>query len=326
MKIITDLTLLKKERQPIMLAAGFFDGMHRGHRKVVEEAIGRARKAGGNAWVLTFDTHPVKILKHASTPLMLTSTRHKLRLLGQLGIDGCLLMPFTPELANLEPEAFINKLRNSAPALVEIFVGRNWRFGRGRKGDSILLLRLASELNLKVTMIRPVLRRGKIVSSTRIRSEVMRGNLEEAATMLGRPFSIFGTVTRGRTVGRKLGFPTANLNPHNEVLPPPGVYAVYALLKNRVFNGVFNLGNRPTFKKKGENSISLELHILSLNRDLYGEDIEVFFVKKLRDEKRFFSKEDLKTQIAHDVERARKLLDRKISKFPDPRRKTIEMV
>lgn len=298
-----------------MLAVGFFDGLHRGHRKVIEETIGRARKTGGSAWVLTFDTHPVKILRQAPAPLMLTSTWHKLRLLGQLGIDGCLLMPFTRELADLEPEAFINSLCSSAPALVEIFVGRNWRFGRGREGDIILLSRLATERNLKVTMIRPVLRRGEVVSSTRIRSEIMRGNIEEAATMLGRPFSILGTVIRGRTMGRKLGFPTANLNPHNEVLPPPGVYAVYALLKNGVFNGVFNLGNRPTFKKKNGDGLSLELYLLGLNRDLYGEDIEVFFVKKLRDEKRFLSEEDLKTQIAHDVQSACKLFDRKISKI-----------
>lgn len=294
-----------------MLAAGFFDGLHRGHWKVIDETIANARKCKGQAWVLTFDTHPIKILEPKSAPQLLTSTRHKLRLLGRVDPDGCLLMPFTRKLANLDPEAFISMLCACVPALAEIFVGQNWRFGHEGKGDTVILSKLAKERNVKVTMVRSVLRKGKIISSTRIRNEITCGKLKEAATMLGRPFSILGTVTRGRTVGRKLGFPTANLNSHNEVLPPFGVYAVYALLEGGVFNGVLNMGTCPTFKKKNKGNPSVELYLLDLNSNLYGKDIEVFFIKKLREERRFLSKEHLKTQILLDVKNAFHLLVQK---------------
>lgn len=311
MKIIRDLSALKKEQGPIIFAAGFFDGLHRGHQKIIQDTIDKAGKLGGKAWVLTFDTHPMKILKPMSAPLLLTSNDHKLSLLARLDLDSCLLIPFTRQLADLEPRTFIRKLRSSVPALAEIIVGRNWRFGHKGKGDIVLLSGLAKELDFKVTILRPVLRKGEIVSSTRIRSEIFRGHLEEAAVMLGRPFSILGTVKRGRTIGRKLGFPTANLDSHNEMLPPLGVYAVHAILRNEVFNGVFNLGTRPTFKKKTENTLSLELHLLDLDDELYGENIEVFFVRKLRNERCFLTKKDLKRQIVNDIKNTRKLLSRK---------------
>lgn len=309
MKILTDLKLLKKESRPVILAAGFFDGVHRGHRKVIDRTIARAREVGGEAWALTFDAHPLTILRPESAPSLLTSNRHKLKLLGALDLDGCLLMPFTRELADLEPADFINRLRVCAPTLAEIVVGRNWQFGRKRKGDPILLSKLARKMNLKVTVVRPVLRKGEIISSTRIRVEIMAGNLKEAAVMLGRPFSVLGTVTRGKTLGRKLGFPTANLDPHNEVLPAFGVYAVHALVEESdFFDGVLNLGVRPTFGKGNNLKPTLELHLFDFDKELYGHDIEIFFVRKIRDERKFASQDELKKYIAGDVETASKLL------------------
>jgi riboflavin kinase/FMN adenylyltransferase len=310
MRTVNDPALLRREKRPVVLAAGFFDGLHKGHQKVIANTVRRARECGGKAWVLTFDVHPMEVLKPASAPDLLTSTPHKLRLLAGFRLDGCLIMPFTRELAELGPELFVERLCDHVPSLAEILVGRNWRFGSGGRGNTRQLSRLAGRRNIRVTGVVPAMRRGTMISSTRIRAEVARGNLVEAGIMLGRSFSVLGTVSRGRTVGRKLGFPTANLDSHNELLPPQGVYAVHAELEGRRFKGVLNLGTRPTFRKDGrKKSVPvLEVHLFDVNRDLYGRDVEVFIEQKLRDERRFRSREALKRQIARDVEDGRMAL------------------
>jgi len=308
MKALTNVRLLRKEKHPIILAAGFFDGLHQGHRKVLRKTITRARKTGGKAWILTFDTHPLKILKPGTAPLLLTSNRHKLKLLERLDLDGCLLMPFTHELANLKPVDFIKRLRTCMPTLTEVFIGKNWRFGKKGKGDAALLSKLGREMDFRVTVILPVLRKKEVISSTRIREEIMSGNLAEAAALLGRRFSVLGTVTRGRTVGTKLGFPTANLQSHDEVLPQLGVYAVTALLDGEILDGVLNLGVRPTFGKKENANPQLELHLFDFSRELYGQNIEVSFSRKLRDEQLFSSEQGLRKQIALDIRNARAVL------------------
>jgi riboflavin kinase/FMN adenylyltransferase len=309
MRTVTDPALLRKEKKPVVLAAGFFDGLHRGHRKVIERPVRSARARGGRAWVLTFDVHPMEVLEPRSAPDLLTSTQHKLRLLAEFRLDGCLVMPFTRELADMAPELFVERLCDYVPSLAEVLVGRNWRFGHDGRGNTGLLARLAGKRNIRVTGVLPAVRKGKVISSTRIRTEIVRGNLAEAAVMLGRPFSVLGTVTRGRTMGRRLGFPTANLDPHNEVLPPRGVYAVHAELDGKHFDGVLNLGTRPTFmKRQGKNEPVLEVHLFDVRRNLYGKEIEVFIARKLRNERRFSSALALKRQIACDVEDARKVV------------------
>ena len=309
MKVITNLSLLKKERRPIVLAAGFFDGLHRGHKRVIAKTITAAERIGGAAWVLTFDEHPIKVLRPSSAPLLLTSNRHKLRLLRTLGVDGCLLLPFTRRFASLEPEAFVELLAGATSMLRRVLVGDGWRFGRKERGDAVMLKKLAGRFHIKVTPVEPVLRHGRAVSSTRIREEVARGNLKEAGLMLGRPFSILGTVVGGRAIGRKIGFPTANLETFNEVLPPFGVYAVRTEIGGRFSDGVVNIGVRPTFKGSGGKKATIEAHLLGLNRNLYGREVEVFFIKKLRDEKKFASADDLRKQIEKDVKNARKALE-----------------
>jgi len=319
MKVLSDWNDLSRKRRPIVMALGFFDGVHRGHRKVIEETVDTARRLGGEAWVLTFATHPMRILKPGSAPPLLTSSNHKLALVRRLGVDGCLLVPFSRELAALSPELFVEQLCGGVRSLREILVGSNWRFGRRGAGDVGLLRKLAGKHGVAVTAVRPVMRRGAAISSTRIRNEVAHGNLAEAGRMLGRPFSVLGTVARGRTMGRRLGFRTANLDPHNEVLPPIGVYAVKAALDacarkaagtgNRPCDGVVNLGVRPTFG--GDAPRQIELHLIDLNADLYGSDIEVFFVQRLRNERRFFSVKELSGQISRDVSNAREVLAKK---------------
>ena len=307
MKTLCHLRPLKAIRKPIVLAAGFFDGLHRGHRKVVRQTLARARGIGGEAWVFTFDTHPMKILDPSRAPLLLTSTAHKVRQLEGMGLDGCVVMPFTRPLARLEPEAFVARLGDAAPSLAWVLVGGNWRFGRCGRGDAKLLARLGRERGFRVSVVRPVLCRGKPVSSTRVRRAITRGRLDEAAVMLGRRFSILGTVVRGRSVGRRLGYPTANLAPHNEVMPPPGVYAVQARVRRQLHDGVLNFGFHPTFGKGADRPV-LELHLFDFTANLYGEVVEVFFVKRLRGERKFASVPDLQARIAGDIRAARRHL------------------
>jgi riboflavin kinase/FMN adenylyltransferase len=296
-----------RERKAVVLAVGFFDGVHKGHRRVIQAAVKRAHKLGGRAWVMTFDPHPMDVLKHGAAPLLLTSTRHKLQLLSGLGIHGCFVMPFTRKLAAIEPEAFVCSLRWAIPTLREIIVGENWRFGRREKGDATLLAQLGREMGFKDTVVKSAVHKGRAISSTRIRGEIMRGDLDEAASMLGRAFSVLGTVVHGKAVGGKLGFPTANMDCHSEALPPCGIYAARALVNGKMRAGVINLGVRPTFEKRNVKPM-LELHLFDFHRNLYGRDLEVFFVKKLRNERRFASVEKLAAQIAKDVAAARRIL------------------
>ena len=230
MRIEERPALLGEIGKPIVLAAGFFDGLHRGHWKLIEQAVVSARALSGQAWVLTFDKHPASVLRPGSEPVQLTSIRHKLTLMQQTGADGCLLLPFTRRFSQRSAESFIQGLGRDIPELAKIVVGRNWRFGEGGRGDHALLCKLATEVGFEADIVRAVHRGSEPISSTRIRSLVRNGDLEEAGVMLGRHFSILGKVERGRTVGRRLGFPTANLGIYNEALPPMGVYAVYAVI------------------------------------------------------------------------------------------------
>jgi riboflavin kinase/FMN adenylyltransferase len=254
--------------------------------------------------VLTLDTHPLLVLSPGKAPPLLTANRHKLALLAGAGIEGCLLMPFTGETAALEPEDFIARLCDSVPHLKAICVGKNWQFGRSGRGNAGLLETLASNRGVAVTVAEPVLHGGKIISSTRIRAAVSAGDLAGASEMLGRPFSVLGTVARGRSVGRTLGFPTANLDIHNEVRPPAGVYAVHARIDDVLRDGVINVGVRPTFHDGNNAAESLEIHLPGIDMDLYGKDIEVLFIARIREERRFDSTDHLKQQIARDVEAA----------------------
>jgi riboflavin kinase/FMN adenylyltransferase len=304
MHTIRKLSGLGAVRTPIVLAAGVFDGVHEGHRSVIATAHEKAAACHGQAWVLTFDPHPLKILKPDAAPALLTSTQHKLALLSALGVDGCVLMPFNRELAELEPEAFIENLCSLAPTLHGIVVGENWTFGHRARGNAGMLRKLASEKSLEITVVPGVTWNGSTVSSTRIRQAVADGKLDDAAAMLGRPFSILGTVVHGKKLGRQLGFPTANLNPHNEVRPPPGIYAVRALLDGQSVPGAAYVGGETS----GIAQNIVEVHLIDSDIDLYGRDLEVSFHAKLRDDRSFANHDLLREQIAIDVRNARLVL------------------
>jgi len=298
---------LRKVRRPVVLAAGFFDGVHRGHQKVLNLAVARAAALGGQAWALTFARHPLRVLAPAMAPRLLTTTPQRLSILERLGLDGCLLLPFTRPLARLEPEAFLDRLLRGIPTLTEVVVGANWRFGRGGRGDVSLLIRMGAQCGLRVIVAQPAKCGKKIISSTRIRQAVSAGQLSLANAMLGRPFSIVGRVVRGRRLGRRLGCPTANIIPESEVLPPFGVYAVWGVLHRKIFDGVANYGLRPTVSKDRRRA-ELELHLFDFAGNLYERAIEVFLVSKLREERRYTSLESLRRQITADVRRARRIL------------------
>ncbi len=308
MKRLTDLQQLREQTKPIVLAAGFFDGLHCGHLSIIEYAKSAARKLGGEAWMLTFDRHPLKVLRPEIAPLMLTSTEHKIRLIEASGIDGCMVLPFTRELAATPAEEFAAWLLHCAPTLAEVVVGENWRFGAKAAGTPVLLRELGAKANLTVTSLPPVLDGDKTISSTRIRMAITCGELEHAAQMLGRPVSVLGTVIHGHAIGRTLGYPSANIDPHNEALPPMGVYAVQALVNGKFYDGALNFGTRPTFEDNKAIPPILELHLLDFEGSIYDDDIEAYFIEHLRDEWYFATIEELKEQIAKDIENTRDIL------------------
>ncbi len=297
------------------LAIGVFDGVHLGHQRV----IAAAREAGSPSVVLTFDPHPMRVLRPQQAPALLTSTDHKLALLRQLGVDACLLVTFDKQFSETPAEKFVELIAGCR----QVCVGSRFRFGHDRRGDVALLQKLAPRYGFTVREIHSVLTAdGEMISSTAVRQHVLAGHLDRAAEMLGRPFSVLGTVEHGDHRGKQIGFPTANVNPHNEVLPPDGVYAARVKLVGQASSlstspatnkpeacsslaGVANIGLRPTF---GDSERTLEVHLLDFNRDIYGQDIEIEFVKPLREERKFNSVEALKRQIAEDIAAARRLL------------------
>jgi len=301
MRTLQSLSELSGIVNPIALAAGVFDGVHVGHRAVVALAREKAAASHGQAWVLTFEPHPLRILKPEAAPALLTSTPHKLALLASLGVDGCVLLPFDHDLALIEPETFIDDLCSAAPSLRDMVVGENWTFGHRARGNTSLLRSIADQKSLSVSVVPGLAWNGAVVSSTRIRQAVAAGQLDDAAAMLGRPFSMLGTVVHGKKVGRTLGFPTANVNPHNEVRPPPGIYAVRVAVDATSLPGAAYVSGETSAVEQD----IVEVHVIDHQLDLYGRDIEVCFHRKLRDDKRFAGRDELKAQIARDVDQAR---------------------
>lgn len=290
---------------PVFLAIGVFDGVHLGHRAVIERAISDALAAGGTPVVVTFDPHPIRVLRPEKAPRLLTSTPHKLRLMRGLGVEQILVIAFDVAFAATPPEEFIRALAAAGKPLREICVGYEWSFGKGRAGNLEMLDRLGRVLGYEEVGVPAVEVEGRIVSSTLIRQAVEAGKLEEAAALLGRIYTILGTVVEGRKLGRTIGFPTANLSAHNEQFPPNGVYAV-EILRNwdAPLMGVANIGVRPTVTDAGGER-ALEVHIFDFDESLYGEDLEVRFRKFLRPEQKFPSLDALRTQISRDAEAAR---------------------
>jgi riboflavin kinase/FMN adenylyltransferase len=306
MEILRSISQLNQLRGPLFLAIGVFDGVHRGHQAVISTSAQHAQAAEGTSVVVTFDPHPAKVLRPRDAPHLLTATEHKIALIRALGVSHLLIIEFNREFAITSPEDFVQQLVTHSKPLREICVGHEWSFGKDRRGNLGLLKTLGVHFDFNVVGIPPVMVHGTVVSSTAIRQAVEAGSLANAAEMLGRDYTILGAVTRGDQVGKKIGFPTANLSAHSEQFPPNGVYLAEAWFEGVLYHGVVNLGYRPTVSG-GKSQRLLEIHLLDFERDIYGEDLEVRFVRYLRPERKFESVEALARQINADVRQARDL-------------------
>ncbi|HUU70947.1 MAG TPA: bifunctional riboflavin kinase/FAD synthetase [Planctomycetota bacterium] len=291
-------------RRPIA-TLGTFDGVHLGHQRIIREVISWARPADGQAIVLTFATHPRSVT--AGQPAeFITSLDHRLVLMERLGVNAVMVLEFDRALADTSAEEFVRKYFGELIKARGIVVGYNTRFGRNRSGDFHLLRKLGAELGFDVRQVEPVSIDGRIVSSTAIRDEIRRGNLRQAARMLGRPVSLMGTIVHGDGRGHALGFPTANLDLHHETRPPDGVYAGYTVIHGTTYKVLISIGSRPTFHAPLA-PVVVEVYIDSFQSSIYGQDIEVRFITRLRDQERFTTADELIRAIRHDVERLRRL-------------------
>ena len=309
MNILRSIEELAGVRGPVALAIGVFDGVHLGHQEVIRGGLDFSEKHGGTAVVMTFDPHPLRILRPESAPRLLCNTRHKLRILESLGVSHALVVNFDAQFAQTPAVDFVRAIAAASRPLGFVSVGYSWTFGKERGGDIHLLMQSGEELGFGVYGVPAVQSEGAVVSSTRVRESVRAGDFTGAKSLLGRDYTVLGKVVRGDQLGRKIGFATANVAVENEELPPNGVHAVRATIGGRagVLSGVANLGVRPTVTRSGDRQ--LEVHLFDFAEDIYGSEMEVAFVKMLREERKFPGIEELKAQIARDAGEARKILD-----------------
>lgn len=296
---------------PVYAAFGVFDGVHLGHRKVLGDLVAWARSEQGRAVVVTFRRHPHSVISGRRPPF-LTALQHRLELFSEIGVDVSVVLAFDEKLAAMEPEDFARELLSGWLGARGVVVGYDQRFGKAGRGDALLMRRMGEELGFEVRQEPPFVIEGRIVSSTAIREAIQRGNLREASLMLGRPVSVLGRVVHGQGKGRDLGCPTANLDLRGELHLPEGVYLGRALLAGREHGAVINIGRRPSFGANGLEYIDrepvVEAHLLGFDDDLYGKEVEVQFLEKLRDEKRFGASEELREQLRRDMRLARERL------------------
>ena len=293
---------------PVVVTVGSFDGVHLGHRRVLEEIAQRARRAERRSVLVTFEPHPLEIVNPAAAPPLLTVPAERREILAQSDLDLVLLLRFTDELSHYSPEQFIRLLMAQLDVR-ELVIGEDHGFGRGRTGDVALLRQLGRELGFTVDLVEPVRVDGRPVSSSLIRRAVAGGDLAAAQRLLGRPYSMAGQVVAGAGRGRRVGYRTINLKPpdHRKLLPPDGVYAVQVEWGRQSAGGMMHLGPRPTF---GEHERSLEVHLLDLDAGLYGIEVKLAWVSRLRDVMQFPSAEALKRQLDNDFAAARAALTR----------------
>lgn len=290
-----------------MVALGNFDGMHRGHLRLVERVRRQAGERGGTPVALIFEPHPPRVLRPDKAPRLLMTLDQKLEAFERAGMQGVAVVRFTPELSRWEPELFVETVLVDWLRVAEVWVGANFLFGRDRSGTVTLLRTLGEHLGFRTEKIDPVRYKEFVVSSTRIRHLVNEGRVDEAGALLGHHYFIDGTVVRGDGRGRQLGFPTANLETENELLPAFGIYTTVASLGGRHHRAVTSLGIRPTI---GDGRVTIETHLLDLNRDLYGARLRLAFVTWLREERRFDGLDALRAQMADDCARASTLFER----------------
>jgi riboflavin kinase / FMN adenylyltransferase len=296
---------LKSAGRKVCLAIGMFDGVHLGHQQIIRQTIADARRHEAVALVVTFDRHPSNIVAPDRVPPLIHSSSQRLRAIESLGGDALLLIHFDRAFSTQSGDAFIRGLARDLGRIQSLCVGHNFAFGHLRSGNVALLRKLGEELQFTVHGMASVSLDGQPVSSTRIRAAIRAGALDVASQMLGRPYALAGRVIRGDQLGRQLGFPTANLSVTGLVLPPNGVYAAQVtVVSHATFQAVVNVGCRPTLQKPAP-EVCVETHLLDFTGDLYGEELEIVFGEKLRDERKFSTTTELREQIARDINETR---------------------
>lgn len=290
-----------------VLALGNFDGLHRGHLKIIERVRRGAAEHGGTPMAMTFDPHPPRVVRPDKAPPLLMTKAQRLDALHRAGIQCVAVVRFTREMSQWDPETFVRTVLVEWLHVSEVWVGANFLFGHNREGNFSLLRTLGARYGFRADKIDPVRYKDFVVSSTRIRRLVGEGRMDEAGALLGSQYAVEGTVTEGRKRGREIGFPTANLTTENELLPPDGVYATMMMIDGVVHPALTNIGLRPTF---GETVPTVETHVLGYSGNLYGRRVRVSFVQRLRDERRFEDVDALRAQIEADQRRAERLFSR----------------
>ncbi len=305
MKVISGVGKIERKFRNAVVAIGVFDGLHRGHQMLIRKAIARAHAVHGEALVMTFMPHPVRVIHPEIHLSYIISLAHRLKLIEALGVSACIVVRFTQRFARLTPQRFVQHyLARFQP--LEIFVGDDFRFGQDRIGDLDYFQRAGVTYGFRVNVVRVVKGRGKKIGSSMLRRLIPDGKLAQAARLLGRPVSVMGQVVKGAGRGKRLGFPTANISVEDLVIPPRGVYAVKVFVNGKVFAGMANVGRRPSFETR--NRITIEAHLFNFSGNLYRRQIIVEFVKKIREEKLFPSEAELIVQLRKDQIKVRNIL------------------
>lgn len=302
MLVVPDLLRSTDHPRGCVATIGNFDGLHRGQRAVIARVLERGRALAAPTALVTFEPHPLSVLAPDETPPRITTAKQRERLLGEMGLDVLLVVPFTREVARLPAESFVREVLVDRLGVRELYVGSRFGFGRGREGNLKLLQRLGGELGFVAHGVDEVATGDGVVSSTRIRRAIEEGRVEEAAGLLGRPFSLEGVIVRGDRMGKRLGWPTINVTPEGPLEPLEGVYATRVFFPSfpASFDAATNIGTRPTVYENYQRV--MESHILDFGSDVYGERVEIFFHRRLRDEMIFDSVMALSSQIRRDVE------------------------
>lgn len=313
MEIVRGLEAIGESYPRIVLTIGNFDGVHLGHQRILGEVCRKAKEIIGTSMAITFEPHPIKVIAPEREIKILTTLKEKARLIEAMGVKVLLCINFNKEFSNLLPDEFIEDVLVRKIKAKKVIVGHNYAFGKNKKGTTELLRRRGKKYGFDVKVIRSTKVYGDVVSSSRIRSLLLRGMVCETSLLLGRAYSIEGNVIKGTGIGGKiLNVPTANLTPPEELAPKEGVYAVRVDFKNNIFDGVANIGRRPTF---GGSAVSYEVHLFNFSGSLLGENIRIYFIDRIRGERTFPDAHSLERQIRNDIERAKNILSRKYPKL-----------
>jgi riboflavin kinase/FMN adenylyltransferase len=300
MKILRGINRVKKYRKAVV-ALGVFDGLHRGHSNILKATVRKARQIKGTSVVVTFWPHPQKEESLYSLP-------HRVRMFEALGIDICIIISFNLKFSKISAEDFIEKILAGKIGASYIYIGKNYRFGRNASGDYGLLKKVSKIYKFKVRGFSIIKAANQDVSSTAIRRLIKQGRLKKSEKLLGRPVSVLGSVIKGSRLGRRLGYPTANINPHHEVVPPEGIYAVKVIFENKIYKGICYIGRKPTMSPK-KNKPVIEVHIFDFYKAIYGKYLEIQFFKLIRPDKKFSTIKTLASQIKKDIASCRKILN-----------------